>query len=100
MHEQLAKMQSDTSGFVLSPAESESIADTASLATRMVCTTYALFKLGASLPKMRVRRQQVKAAKAFQQEFVLKGSKLPASMQKVLDSFIAGKGGAVDPPKV
>ena len=47
MREQLAKMQSDTFGFVRSPAESESIADTASLATRTVCTTYALFKLGA-----------------------------------------------------
>ena len=99
MREQLAKTQSATFGFVLSPAESK-IADTAGLASRTVCMSYALFKLCIPLPKMTVRRQQVEVAKAFQQELVLKGAKLLASMQKVLDSFIAGKGGAVDPHKL
>ena len=40
----------------------------------------------------------MEGAKAFQQELVLKGVKLLPSVQKVLDGFIAGKGGAVDPP--
>ena len=100
MREQLAKMQSDTFGCVLSLADSKSIADTTRLASRTVCVIYALYKLCQSLPQVTVRRQQVEAAKAFQQELVLKGAKLPASMQKVLGSFIVGKGGAVDPPKV
>ena len=100
MRGQLAKLQSDTFGFVLNPAESKSIADTARLARRAVCVTYALYKLRQSLPRMTVRRQQVEAAKAFQQELVRTGATLLASLQKVLDSFIDGKGGAVDPPKV
>ena len=100
MREQLAKMQSDTFGFVLSPADSKSIADTTRLASRTVCVIYALYKLRQSLPQATVTRQQVEAAKAFQPELVRKGATLPASLQKVLDSFIDGKGGAVDPPKV
>ena len=40
----------------------------------------------------------MEGAKAFQQELVLKGVKLFPSMQKVLDGFIAGKGGADNPP--
>ena len=51
MREQLAKMQSDTFGFVLSPADSKSIADTTRLASRTVCVIYALYKLRQSLPQ-------------------------------------------------
>ena len=36
MHQQLAKLQSDTFGFVLSPAESTSVAATANLASKTV----------------------------------------------------------------
>ena len=100
MREQLAKMQSDSFGLVLSLADSKSIADKIRLASRTVCVTYALFKLRVALPQVTVRRQQIEAAKVFQQEIVGKGATLPASLQKVLDSFIDGKGGAVDPPKV
>ena len=38
------------------------------------------------------------AATAFHQQFVSKGVSLPASMQKALDGFIAGKGAADDTP--
>ena len=48
MREQLAKMQSGTFGFVLNPTECKSIADTARLASRTVCVSYALFKLRQS----------------------------------------------------
>ena len=76
MREQLAKMQSDTFDFVLSPAECKSIADPARLASRTVCVIYALYKSRESLPQVTVRRQQVEAAKALQQELVRKGATL------------------------
>ena len=95
-HQQLAKLQSDTFGFVLSLAESTSVA--ANLASKTVVVTYSLFKLLHFLPNLALKPDQVNEAKAFQQQLVLKGATLPASMQKVLDSFAAGDGGAVDPP--
>ena len=98
MRQQFAKVQSDTFGVILSPAESKLISDTASLATRTVCMTCALFKLCVSLPKLAGKRQQMDTANAFQKQFALKGVNLPASMQKALDGFIAGKGAADDTP--
>ena len=98
MHQQLAKLPSDKFGFVLTPAESTSVAATANLARETVVVTYSLFKLLYVLPKLALKHDQVNEAKIFQQQLVLKGATLPASMQKVLDSFAAGEGGAVDPP--
>ena len=98
MHQQLAKLQSDTFGFVLSPAQSTSVAATVKLARATVVVTYSLFKLCHSLPRLAVKHDQVNEAKAFQQQLVLNGATLPASMQRVLDCFTAGEGGAVDPP--
>ncbi len=65
-----------------------------------MCDLCFVLELRVALPQVTVRRQQIEAAKVFQQELVGKGATLPASLQKVLDSFIDGKGGAVDPPKV
>ena len=97
MHQQFAKVQSDTFGVILSPAESKLISDTASLAIRTVCVTYVLFNLCVALPKLTGKRTQMERAKAIQQQLVLKGQILPASIQKALDGFIAGKGGRTTP---
>ena len=78
MHQQLAKLQSDTFGFVLSPAESTSVAATANLARETVVVTYSLFKLLHFLPTLALKHDQVNEAKAFQQQLVLKGATLPA----------------------
>ena len=98
MHQHLAKVQSDMFGFTLSPPESKLAADTASLATETVVVTYVLFQLCIALPKLSTH-EQVEVAKAVQRQCVRKGATLPASMQKAVDSFAAGKGGAVDPPQ-
>ena len=100
MHQQFAKVQSDAFGVILTTAESKCILDTASLATKTVCVSYALFSLFVSLPKLPGKRQQMDAAKALHQQFISKGVLLPASMQKALDGFITGKGAADDTPKV
>ena len=96
MCQQLAKLQSDTFG-VLIPAEGKSIADTARLATKTLVVVYVLFQLRIALPKL-ATHEQVEVAEALQRQCVRKGATLLASMQKVLDSFAAGNGGAVDPP--
>ena len=75
MHQQLAKVQSDTLGFVLSPAESKLAADTASLATNTVVVTYVLFKLPIRLPNL-AAHEQAQVAEALRQECVFKGAKL------------------------
>ena len=98
MHQQCAKVQSDTFGVIISPAESKCISDTASLATKTVCVTFALFALCVALTKLAGKRPQMDTANAFQKQFALKGVNLPASMQKALDGFIAGKGAADDTP--
>ena len=98
MHQQLAKLQSDTFGFVLSPAKSTSVVAIVKLARTTVVMTYSLFKLCHSLPRLAVKHDQVNEATAFQQQLVFKGATLLAFMQKVLDSFTAGEGGRSTPP--
>ena len=50
MHQQFAKVQSDAFGVILSTAESKCILDTASLASKTVCVSFALFALFVALP--------------------------------------------------
>ena len=100
MHQQFAKVQSDAFGVILSTADSKCILDTASLASKTVGVSFALCASFVALPKLPGKRQQMDAAKAFHQQFVSKGVRLLASMQKAFEGFIAGKGAADDPFKV